>query len=337
MEAWQEEIQNSYSISNSKSFYPNYIPPQFLKKIQDAGESSPLWKQFMPSELENSNEGFVNPIGDKDFNKGQRIIHRYKNRVLFTPTTHCPILCRYCFRKNELAFEKELYAGDFKKTLLYLEGNLEIEEIIFTGGDPLVLSDKKIDYYLNEFSKIAHIKYVRFHTRTPVIIPSRITESFVNTLNKYQSRFNFLGIIIHTNHITEWSDEFYIAVKLLKRSRIELLAQSVLLKDVNNSLSDLVNLFKGLIDVGIRPYYLHHPDQAKGAMHFYLSLREGRNLYRQLPDYLPGWAIPQYIVDTSNGQGKVPAYNPENLDYSGQFIRRDGLIIKHTEPDQFFH
>jgi len=327
---WRDEFKNSFrslqklhqflEIEIPKTDYPLFIPLRLAQKIKNQGSQSSLWKQFVPSFLENENSGLIDPIGDLVHSKPGQLIHRYQSRALFMPTNVCPVLCRYCFRKNELFNEKELFEANLVETQKYLFEHPEINEIIFSGGDPFILSDEKIENYLDFFSSIPTIKHIRFHSRTPVILPSRINATLLSVLKKSSEHFETMTVAIHCNHIDEWDQEIENAIKKLYQLNLQLLSQTVLLKNVNNSTKDLIELMKLLIKNKIRPYYLHHPDQVKGGMHFMIPLEEGRKIYATLRDQLPGWAIPQYIIDRPDGRGKLPAFNPENFSFSGQFI-----------------
>lgn len=319
----ERALAKSLPLNFPEKTYPILIPRPFLKKMLN---SPPLWKQFIPQEEEVAKWGFKDPIGDQTHQKTKQLIHRYENRALFIPTSTCPIHCRYCFRKNELPVKNQIFYSDFKNTLAYLTKHGEIEEIIFTGGDPLVLNDSKLDFYLREFSKIPHIKIIRFHSRMPVIIPERIDQSFIHTLKSYENRFH-LALMIHINHPDEWSDELEKNIQALK-SFCSLFSQTVLLKDVNDSPQTLSSLFKTLSLSHIIPYYLHHPDQAQGSLHFSLPLEEGRRIYAQLRRSLSGWMLPQYIIDIPQGYGKTPAFNPETYQFSGRLIDLKGEVQK---------
>jgi lysine 2,3-aminomutase len=288
------------------------LPLNLAERIKEAGPYSPLWKQFIPSDEEKSHPhqqyGHTDPIGDQAHSPVSQIIHRYPKRVLFLPLHQCPVHCRYCFRQHELAASHTLFRSQWEQTYNYLLKHVEIEEIIFSGGDPFLLSDEKIDFYLNQFQKIPHLRYIRFHTRVPVIIPERLTENLKHILLRHQKHFSQLNIVIHTNHRDEFSPFIDQTLSSWIQSGISFLTQSVLLKGINNSLTSLVDLFDHCLELKIRPYYLHHPDQVKGGMHFYLSVEEGKLLYEQLRLHLPGWGIPQYMIDLPGGEGKTWAY-----------------------------
>jgi len=325
-----------HNVEKVCATFSTFIPERIAKKIKTQGKDSVLAKEFLPDlkELDaNLNlEGLFDPIGDKNFNRAPQIIHRYQSRVLFTPTLACPIHCRYCFRRNELNAKDDLFKIQLQDTLYYLKNHTEINEIIFTGGDPLSLSNEKIDKYLQLFSEISHIKHIRFHSRYPVILPSRIDDDFIRMINDYSTHFQTLSLAIHANHIEEFDEEVNLAINKMSQTRCQLLSQTVLLKGVNDNLNDLKNLMEHFISLKIRPYYLHHPDQVFGGMHFYLPLSRGRKVYSLLRKSLPGWAIPQYVVDIPGGEGKVSAFNPESFEFKGQLINKNGQFVEYKEP-----
>lgn len=336
--SWQSEFGSALRTNNDlKTFfgmefptlnYPLFIPKIFAEKIQKNGCESALWKQFLPHADEEINtSGRYDPIGDKTHSKGNQLIHRYHNRVLFTPTTVCPVLCRYCFRKNELALKDEVFNQNFAEAKKYLRENAEINEVIFTGGDPLILSNEKLAGFFQDFSEIESIKYIRFHSRTPVILPSRIDEGFLAVMSSAAQMFKRSMLMIHINHLEELDDEVLYAIKRLTDEGLEVYSQTVLLKGINDKTETLVELFSRLADIKVVPYYLHHPDEALGAMHFYLDLEAGRRIVQPLHDLLPGWAIPQYVIDIPGGEGKIAALNPESFKFSGKLLNRHGKEI----------
>lgn len=323
----KEDLELFFETTFPAIKYPVFIPRVFASKILEAGPESALWKQFLPDINEENNLGRLDPIGDKVHAKGNQLIHRYHNRVLFTPTTVCPVLCRYCFRKNELSSKDEIFDPKFQEALSYLKNHPEINEVILTGGDPLILSNEKLALYMQEFSELGSIKYFRMHSRTPIILPSRIDEGFLAIMESAKVLFTRSLLMIHVNHISELTEDVVDAIKLLTDQGIDVYSQSVLLKGVNDSTLDLYNLFSKLSDLKIKPYYLHHSDEAQGAMHFYVELERGRKIFAPLHNLLPGWALPQYIIDIPGGEGKVPAFNPESFEFSGKLINKDSTLI----------
>lgn len=347
--SWKSDFQAAYKNSSDlyqflgwdgpgpvvENQYPIFIPQGLAKKIKSQGKEGVLAKEFLPDGRELGDAGLADPIGDKEHFKAPQLIHRYASRALFTPTSICPVHCRYCFRKNELNASDELFEVNFAKTLQYLKDHCEISEIIFTGGDPLTLSNEKLETYLQAFSEIPSIKDIRFHTRYPVILPSRLDDGFKNLLQNYSAKFRTVSLAIHANHADEFDLESITKIQELSKLNIQLLSQSVLLKDVNDNLQALLDLFNQFISLKVRPYYLHHPDQVKGGLHFYLPLEQGRKLYGLLRTNLPGWALPHYVIDIPGGSGKVGAFNPETLGFSGQLLGLNGVQVPVQEPDLF--
>lgn len=327
------------SLLHVEKTYPIFVPVHLANKIKKQGPSGVLAKQFLPdlSEIDVTlnAQGMIDPIGDKTHYKAPQLIHRYPSRALFTATSICPVHCRYCFRKNELNPSDELFQRSFDKTLEYLKSHPEISEIIFTGGDPLTLSNDLLDKYLKAFAQVLSIKDIRFHTRYPVVMPSRLDSDFQSIIEKYSSHFRTISIAIHANHVDEFDEISESKIKELGKLRVQLLSQTVLLNGVNDDSEELLKLYQLFIELGVRPYYLHHPDQVQGGMHFLLPLSRGRKIYAELRKSLPGWALPQYVIDVPGGEGKISAYNPEGFDYSGKILTLNSELVSRPEPDLF--
>ncbi len=285
--------------------YPVLIPRRLAAQIKAAGPHSALARQFLPHEAELRPEGLVDPIGDQAHAKTPQLVHRYGNRALLLPTTVCPVNCRYCFRKNEL--QDGTFGAAREDTLAYLAAHPEIEEVIFTGGDPLILSDDKLDGWLSALGALPHVKWVRFHTRVPVVLPERLTPELAALFKRHRTRFDGILLVVHTNVAEEWDGHARARIREF-RDGVEWLSQSVLLREVNDNVAALETLLRQLVADGVRPYYLHHPDDVRGGRHFCLSRDEGAALYRTLRQRLPGWALPQYVVETPAGGGKEPAF-----------------------------
>lgn len=309
--------------------FPVLVPRALAQQIKAQGPNGPLALQFLPHADELASQGLVDPIGDQAHAKTAQLIHRYHNRALLVPTTVCPVHCRYCFRKNELS--DDVFKNDRAATLAYLSAHTEIEEVIFTGGDPLMLSDEKLHAWLSDLARIPHLAYVRFHTRFPVILPERLTPELAQLFAAFGERFRIL-FVVHTNHASEWSSEALQSAQSFRPRGLRWLSQSVLLKGVNDSAAALAELFRLLARTNIEAYYLHHPDQVKGAMHFWLPLEEGRRTWAVLHDQLPGWMLPQYVIDVPGGHGKISAVNPETHSFSGTLLSRQGEPIQLTTP-----
>lgn len=303
--------------------YASLIPLDFAQKIKQAGRESPLWKQFIPTPEENHPEGFSDPIGDVKNARGSGIIQKYKSRVLFTPTSSCPVACRYCFRKNQLNNHDSIFKQNVRNLKNYLIEHPEINEVILTGGDPLILNNNNLQK-LFEILSFMKIKFLRIHTRTPIILPNRINQGLVDILKNFEQKFQKIIFVLHTNHALELDHDVVKALDKLRDIKLKKLTQSVLLSQVNDRHEILLELFYKILDLDFTPYYLHHPDKARGAMHFYLPLEQGRKIYNQLRNELPGWAIPHYIIDHPDGVGKQLAFNPESYKFSGHLIDKTG-------------
>lgn len=310
-----EQLESFFQTSFPKLSYPVFIPLALAQKIKIQGLDGPLAQQFLPHANENSPIGLTDPIGDHLHSPVSQVVHRYDNRALFFPTTTCPVICRYCFRKNELYNQDQLFKPNGQQALDYLKNHPEIEEVIFSGGDPLMLSDKKLHELLNALAKIPHIRYLRFHTRFLTVLPERINAKFLRTLSRFRKRFSRISMVIHTNHRDEWSPAMEKKVKWMRAHHIDVYSQSVLLKGVNASPNALVDLFSHLACIGVVPYYLHHPDPAQGTEHFSLSIEEGRALYRAVKKRLSGWMVPEYVIELPKGGGKVSIFNSEDLEF----------------------
>jgi lysine 2,3-aminomutase len=330
------ELKLPASLTEVAKTYPVFIPRRLAGRIKAAGLESALAREFLPAEAEVDPRwqavGFEDPIGDKTHQVAPQLIHRYPSRVLFTVTNLCPVHCRYCFRKNELSSDDELFVKNFEQTLAYLKTHDEISEIIFTGGDPFTLSTEKLKSSLMAFAEISHIRHIRFHSRYPVIMPERFDDELIALLKESCEKFETVSLAIHANIVDEFDEIALGAVGKLNELPLQLLSQTVLLKGINDSASALLDLMNLFIRLKVRPYYLHHPDQVKGGMHFYLPLSDGRSLYTSLRAKLPGWAIPHYVIDVPGGAGKVPAFNPEGHAYSGKILSLEGELLLRAEP-----
>lgn len=337
---WQNQYRNSLkSYLDIEAFFslpPSslqkfscLLPIHFANKIKEAGPDSALWKQFIHTQKELTPDGVLDPIGDKKHSKGSGIIHRYKSRILFTPTTNCPVICRYCFRKNELSNDDQIFKQSLESLTDYLINHKEVNEVILTGGDPLILSNSKLEKIFNLLCSL-NIKFLRLHTRTPIILPKRIDQGLIDIFKKFELSFTKIVFVLHTNHIEELDADVCDSLNKLRETRIDKKTQSVLLNGVNNSAEDLLNLFNRLLDCDFTPYYLHHPDNVHGAKHFCLSLEEGRRIYLKLRQNIPGWAIPHYVIDHPEGHGKQLAFNPESIDFSGKLLNSETVLINYN-------
>ncbi len=285
--------------------YAVAITPEMAALIDPADRADPIARQFVPdlAELMVSPEERADPIGDERLSPVKGIVHRYPDRVLLKPLHACPVYCRFCFRREQVGPEGEvLTAGELDAALEYVRTRSEIWEVIVTGGDPFLLSPRRLSQIVRALDGIEHVQVIRFHTRVPVVEPARVTTRLVAALEAEKAVY----VAIHANHPRELTAEFRGACRRLAKSGIPLLGQTVLLKGVNDDAAVLEELLRGLVAARVKPYYLHHPDLARGTSHFRVGLRDGQALMRRLRGRVSGLCQPSYVLDLPGGLGTVP-------------------------------
>jgi EF-P beta-lysylation protein EpmB len=295
-----DENQRSHILIKTR--FPLNLPFRLAKKIQKKSLNDPLLRQFLPmiEELKKV-PGFVkDPVSDLTFKKEKKLLQKYQGRSLLVTTKACAMNCRFCFRQN---FDYEKEDKSFKKELAHLKNNSSISEIILSGGDPLSLSNSHLAKLFKELEEIPHLKRLRFHTRFPIGIPERLDAELLGLLAglRFQTVF-----IIHCNHPAELDETVLAKLKEVQKLGIPVLSQTVLLKNVNDRVEVLKELFERMVDFGIQPYYLHQLDPVEGAAHFEVSEDIGRNLIRELAGMLPGYAVPRYVKEIPNELSKSP-------------------------------
>lgn len=297
---------NQEALQTILKEYQFAITPEMAKLIPKNPENNPIALQFLPDirELNIDEHELIDPIGDKVHSPLPTLIHRYENRVLWKINQTCAVYCRFCFRKEQIGKKgKALPQTEREEALLYLQNHSEIEEVILSGGDPLFISPKRLATFVLPLKKIDHIRRIRIHSRIPVVSPEMINDELFNVFADLpQSKH----LVIHINHSMELTEQAKSALKLLRQNDFNLYSQSVLLKGINNNAETLAQLMNNLLDNGVKPYYLHHLDLARGTQHFRVSLDEGLVIEKALRKRLSGIAMPTYIVEIPNGGGKIP-------------------------------
>lgn len=329
---------SSNGLTETEKRFRVLIPPYYLGLINPKDAQDPIARMAFPDaqEMAPPAAGLRDPIGDLSKKAAARLTHRYPQRALLHVTNLCPMYCRFCFRKN-LMNEKEgdLYSGDFEEAFAYLRAHPEIDELILTGGDPWMLSDEKINALVNRIAEeLPSIRRLRFHSRMPVTLPMRISESLVKAITR-PGRFRTF-VVTHFNHPNELTEPALAALSALQMGGITVLNQSVLLRGVNDSVKTLQELFVGLGNLGVLPYYLHHCDLVEGAEHFRLPLSEGRRLVTELRGKIPGYLLPEYILDLPGGLGKIPVgenFLSETSDgqYAGRGVSGEAVFYRDPE------
>lgn len=281
------------------------ITPAMAALVAGDAETDPIARQFVPqiTELDIAPEELADPIGDHRFSPIKGIVHRYPDRVLLKPTHVCPVYCRFCFRREQVGPGSEaLDAAELATALDYIRTRRDIWEVIVTGGDPLLLAPRRLLDIVRALDGMPQLGAIRIHSRVPIADPERVDADLVAALRADKAVY----VVIHANHPRELTPAAKAACGLLSDAGLPLLGQSVLLKGVNDDAETLTALFRGLVAMRVKPYYLHHGDLARGTAHFRTTLDEGQALVRALRGAVSGLCQPTYALDLPGGHGKVP-------------------------------
>ncbi len=292
-----EKVAAQYAIA---------ITPAIAELIDRADPNDPVARQFVPdaAELDVKPEERADPIGDDAHSPVEGIVHRYPDRVLLKLTHVCAVYCRFCFRRETIGPAAEpLTARQIDDAMGYITTHPEIWEVVLTGGDPLVLSARRLKQVVSRLAAIAHVKIIRIHSRVPVADPARITGEVVRAL-KAKGKATY--VVVHANHARELTDAAREACARLIDAGIPMLSQSVLLAGVNDDPQTLGALMRALVECRIKPYYLHHGDLAPGTSHLRTSIERGQDLMRALRGRYSGLCQPAYVLDIPGGHGKSP-------------------------------
>jgi lysine 2,3-aminomutase len=285
--------------------YALALTPDIAELIDPADMDDPIARQFIPakSELQTVAEESADPIGDERHSPIPGIVHRYPDRVLLTPVHVCAAYCRFCFRREVVGRKRALSASELGAALAYIRDHEQIWEVILSGGDPLVLSARRIAQITRALGAIDHVKVMRVHTRVPVAAPARISHVLVGAL---KSAGKATYVVLHANHAKELTPKVRTACARLIDAGIPMLSQTVLLRGVNDDAQTLGELMRALVECRIKPYYLHHPDLARGTAHWRSDIARGQALLRGLRGRLSGLCQPTYVLDMPGGHGKSP-------------------------------
>jgi lysine 2,3-aminomutase len=283
--------------------YAVAIPPALAALI--ATPNDPIGRQFIPhaAELITAPHESTDPVADEALSPVPGIVHRYPDRVLLKPLLACPVYCRFCFRREQVGPDGGvLSTAELDTAYAYIRSQPGVREIILTGGDPLMLSPRRLGDILRALAAIPHVEVLRIHTRVPVATPELVTEALADALDIAAPLF----IALHANHARELTPAAVAAVTRLQRRGIPILGQTVLLAGVNDDETKLADLFRAMLRARIKPYYLHQLDAAPGTARFHVPPARGRALLAALRGHISGTAIPTYIYDQPGGAGKIP-------------------------------
>ena len=302
-----EQILNRFKINVESlkvvvSKYPMRVSKYYFDLIEEVDD--PIWKQCIPSPLELQDpNGYEDPLNEEGDSPVPGLVHRYPDRVLMCVSNICPTYCRFCTRKRKVGKPTVNLSYDvILKQIQYIERNRAVRDVILSGGDPLLLTDEKIDFLLQKLRAIPHLEIIRIGSRVPCTLPQRVTPKLCDTLKKYHP----LYVNVHFNHPREITEESERACGLLADAGIPLGNQSVLLRGVNDDPDVMMSLVQKLIKIRVRPYYLFQMDLVKGAYHFRTRVEKGLEIIESLVGHTTGLAVPRYVIDAPGGGGKIP-------------------------------
>lgn len=304
------------SQSKVASRYPFKVTDYYAGLIGSVGD--PIWLQCMPDERElNDEQQTADPLAESVLSPVPGLIHRYPDRVVMLISNRCAVYCRFCMRKRHVGSGEDYVSSPdlLSKALDYIRSNPAIHDVILSGGDPLMLDDSSLHSVLSRLRDISHVKIIRIGTRIPVTDPQRITPDLCLLLNK----FHPLYINTHFNHPQEITSESSKACSMLADSGIPLGNQTVLLRGVNDDIATMRELMVRLLEIRVRPYYIHQMDLIKGTAHFRTPVSKGLEIIKALRGHVSGLAVPHYVIDLPNGKGKV-ALIPDMVEREGDLL-----------------
>lgn len=305
------------------------ITPYFFNLIDREDPECPIRRQVIPrgEEMHVSAEEMLDPVGEEGSMAVPGLVHRYPDRVLFLITDQCASYCRYCTRSRLVSNAQDYnFHPKFEQGLEYIESHPEVRDVLLSGGDPLLLNDKKLDYLLGRLRAIPHVEFIRIGSRVPVFLPQRITPELGEVFKKHGP----IWVSIHVNHPNECTHELKEACDTLAFSGVPIGNQSVLLRGVNDDADTLKSLIHRLLMMRVRPYYLYQCDLITGSAHLRADVRKGVEIIRSLRGHTTGYAIPQFVIDAPGGGGKIPV-NPEYIEE----ITDEAIVLRNYEGRTF--
>lgn len=292
------------ALSAAKRF-PLRLTRSFLSRIEKGNINDPLLKQVLPLglELEEHPNFSPDPLDEASYNPIPGVVHKYENRVLLIDTTSCAINCRYCFRREFDYSANRLSEQDWEAIYAYLTKDTAIDEVIFSGGDPLLQSDRHFASVLQRLAAIPHLARVRVHSRIPIVLPTRVSESLLQIFS--QSRLQSIWVV-HCNHAQELDKHVIDAFRAIRKANITLLNQAVLLQGVNDNAEVQITLAKSLFEAGVQPYYLHVLDKVSGTTHFDVDISYTKQIYETMRSKLAGYMLPRLVREQAGASAKTP-------------------------------
>ncbi|EHS92092.1 MULTISPECIES: EF-P beta-lysylation protein EpmB [Klebsiella] len=289
---------------DAKRLFALRVPRAFIARMEPGNPNDPLLRQVLTSKEEFINApGFSTDPLEEQHSVVPGLLHKYSNRALLLVKGGCAVNCRYCFRRHFPYAENQGNKRNWQQALEYISAHPQLDEIIFSGGDPLMAKDHELDWLLTQLESIPHIKRLRIHSRLPIVIPARITDTLVARIAASSLK---VLLVNHVNHANEIDAAFRTSMRKLRMAGVTLLNQSVLLRGVNDNANTLADLSNALFDAGVMPYYLHVLDKVQGAAHFMVSDEEARAIVRELLTLVSGYLVPKLAREIGGEPSKTP-------------------------------
>jgi lysine 2,3-aminomutase len=316
------------AVAATQARYAVAVSPAMRALIRTPDD--PIGRQFIPdpAELLTAPHERADPIGDDALSPVKGVVHRYPDRALLKPLLICPVYCRFCFRREHVGPDGGLLTdAELQAAYAWFADHPAVTEVILTGGDPLMLSPRRLSGIIAALSAVPHIETIRIHSRVPVADPERLTDALATALETDRA----LWLVVHANHAREFTPTVGAALRRVRALGVPVLGQSVLLRGVNDSAAALEALFRAMIAHRIKPYYLHQLDPAPGTARFHVPIAEGRALMEALRGRVTGLAWPTYVLDIPGGFGKVPVGPDYRLD-DGTVRDMNGAVHRIAVP-----
>jgi len=298
------ELPPDSTGESAEATFSVFAPLPFVNRMKQGNPNDPLLLQLLPSSLEDKSPPhfITDPLAEADAIVGPGVLKKYTGRALFIVTGACAIHCRYCFRREFPYASSSVLGSGWDEAVAAIAADDSIEEVIFSGGDPLTVVDERLNALITRLEKIPHVVRLRIHTRLPIMIPDRVTTELTAMLAATHLE---VVVVIHANHANEFDRDVDAAIGRLKNAGVVLLNQSVLLAGINDDVDTLASLSKRLLQVGVLPYYLHQLDQVVGTSHFEVSIARGKEIINQMRAQLSGFAVPRYVQEIAGEPNKT--------------------------------
>jgi lysine 2,3-aminomutase len=325
IELFGEENIDREAVQKAVDKFNLRITPAALAAIKEVGDA--FWQQYVPAPEENEVlDGLEDSLAEDDDSPVPNITHRYPDRVLFLVSPVCATYCRFCTRRRKVGDPEKIPLNQFNSAFEYIQQHSEIRDVILSGGDPLMLSDRRLEHFLKKLREIPHVEIIRIHTRVPHHLPERITTELCRMIARYHPIF----VNVHFNHPAELTPATEKALAKLANAGCPLGSQTVLLKGVNDDPAIMKELMQRLLKNRVRPYYLYMADPVAGAEHFRTSVEKGLEIIKALRGWTSGLAVPHFVIDAPGGGGKIPLI-PSYIEE----ISDDEVVMRNYAGDRY--